>query len=68
MAYLRLLQHRAPDGARSVIFAEGDSAHFLPGATSVRELALRAIAAGTNLAETARACWRRSTIPIRHIC
>lgn len=52
----RLLQHRAHDGTRSVIFAEGSSAHILPGVGSVRELALRAIAAGTSLSEAARAC------------
>lgn len=56
MTYTRLLQHRAPDGARSVILAEGDSAHFLKGVTTVRELALRAIAAGETLAATANAC------------
>jgi len=52
----RLLQHRADDGTRSVVFAEGLSAHVLPGVGSVRELALRAIAAGTSLADAARTC------------
>jgi hypothetical protein len=56
MTYLRLLQHRAPDGARSVILAEGDEAHILEGAASTRELALRAIAEGKTLAEIARSC------------
>lgn len=56
MPYLRLLQHRAPDGSRSVILAEGEAAHFLLGVTTVRELALSAIAAGQSLAQAARAC------------
>lgn len=64
MTCVRLLQHRAPDGARSVILAEGDDAHFLPGANSARELALRAIAAGTTLAEAARACGRGDPVDI----
>lgn len=53
---IRLLQHRAEDGTRSVVFAEGQAAHVLPGVGSVRELALRTIAGGTSLAEAARAC------------
>ena len=36
---LRLLQHRADDGSRSVIAADGAGAAFVPGAASVRELA-----------------------------
>lgn len=55
MTYLRLLQHRAPDGSRSVILAEGDTAHFLRGVATVRELALRAITAGETLSATAKA-------------
>ena len=46
MTTLRLLQHRAEDGTRSVILAEGDAAHVLTGVASVRELALRAIEEG----------------------
>lgn len=64
MTYLRLIQHRAPDGTRSVIFAEGDAAHFLTGVASVRELAQRAIAAGQTLAETAAACEKGSAVDI----
>ncbi|WP_260925773.1 AraD1 family protein [Novosphingobium sp. 9] len=56
MTDLRLLQHRAPDGSRSVIFAQGPSARFLKGPASIRELALAAIAAGQTLAEAAAAC------------
>src|SRR3546814_16886269 len=65
MTDLRLLQHRAADGSRSVILAEGDTAHFLPGVTSVRELAQRAIAAGETLADTARACGQGADVDIR---
>lgn len=65
MTYLRLLQHRAADGSRSVILAEGDAAHFLPGVTSVCELAQRAIAAGETLAGTARACGLGADVDIR---
>ncbi|KMS50519.1 GguC protein [Novosphingobium barchaimii LL02] len=64
MTYLRLLQHRAADGARSVILAEGDAAHVLPGVTSIRELALRAIADGVSLADAARACGQGEAIDI----
>lgn len=45
----RLLQHRADDGTRSVILADGDRAWFLNGVSSTRELARRAIAAGTSM-------------------
>lgn len=54
MTYLRLLQHLSAEGVRSVILADGDAAHFLPGVASVRELALGAIAAGQTLAEAAK--------------
>lgn len=56
MTYSRLLQHRAADGTRSVILAEGDAARFLQGVVTVRELALRAIAQGVSLTDAARAC------------
>jgi hypothetical protein len=49
---LRLLQHRADDGRRSVIAAQGGDAGFLNGVQGVRELALRAISAGEDLAST----------------
>jgi len=65
MTFLRLLQHRAVDGSRSVILAEGNTAHFLEGVTSVRELALRAIAAGDTLADTAKACAQGAAVDIR---
>ncbi|MCJ2182783.1 FAH family protein [Novosphingobium sp. 1949] len=64
MTYLRLLQHRAEDGTRSVILAEGDAAHFLNGATSVRALALQAIEQGTSLAEAAKACGLGASVDI----
>jgi hypothetical protein len=53
---LRLLQHRASDGTRSVILADGDAAHVLAGVERTTDLARRAIAAGTTLAHEAKAC------------
>jgi hypothetical protein len=64
MNHLRLLQHRGADGMRSVILAEGDAAHVLEGVATVRELALRAIAARRSLAEEARACATGASIDI----
>jgi hypothetical protein len=64
MTYLRLLQHRAADGARSVILADGDAAHVLPGVATTRELATRAIAEGVSLAEAAKACGQGEAIDI----
>jgi hypothetical protein len=64
MNHLRLLQHRAPDGARSVILAQGNAAHFLEGASTVRELALRAIASGETLAQAATACLTSRSVDI----
>ena len=64
MPFLRLLQHRAADGSRSVILAEDDTAHFLEGVGSVRELALRAIAAGDTLEAAARACGMGASVDI----
>lgn len=64
MTYLRLLQHRAADGARSVILAEGDAAHVLSGVTSVRELALRAIDEGKTLSQAAKDCGTGAAIDI----
>ncbi len=49
---LRLMQHRKSDGTRRVIAADGADAHFVAGATTVRELAAEAIANGQSLAET----------------
>ena len=53
---LRLLQHRAGDGTRRVVLADGDVAHVLEGVARTTDLALRAIAAGTTLAAEARKC------------
>lgn len=64
MSFLRLLQHRAADGSRSVILAEDDTAHFLEGVGSVRELALRAISAGETLEAAARACGMGPSVDI----
>ncbi|OHT21438.1 AraD1 family protein [Edaphosphingomonas haloaromaticamans] len=47
----RLLQHCSAEGVRSVIAARGDAAAFVPGATSIHALALRAIGEGRSLAD-----------------
>lgn len=48
---LRLMQHRAEDGRRSVIAADAASARYVNQASSTRELALEAIGAGIGLSE-----------------
>lgn len=50
---IKLLQHRADDGRRSVIADDGSSACFVDGVRSTRELALEAIRSGESLAEAA---------------
>jgi hypothetical protein len=52
MNLLRLMQHRADDGTRSVIADDGSSARVVNGVSSTRQLALNAIEAGATLAET----------------
>jgi hypothetical protein len=61
---LRLLQHRVPDGTRSVIAAEGDRAAVVPGVETVRALAARAIAEGTSLADAVAACGEGASIDL----
>ena len=61
---LRLLQHRADDGARSVILADGAAAFFLRGLGTVRDLALAAIAAGHTLAQQAEVAGRGAAVDI----
>lgn len=61
---LRLLQHRAADGARSVIAADGASDAFVCGIDSVRSLANKAIALGTDLAGAVAACGLGSAVDI----
>ena len=51
MNLLRLMQHRAGDGTRSVIADDGSSARFVEGVSSTGELAMRAIDEGVGLAE-----------------
>ena len=48
---LRLLQHRADDGKRSVIANDGRSARLVKNVASTRELALLAVDAGVAIAE-----------------
>jgi hypothetical protein len=56
MNALRLLQHRDADGNRSVIADDGQSARFVEGVASTRELAQGAIEAGIGLAEMVQRC------------
>jgi hypothetical protein len=56
MNLLRLMQHRASDGTRSVIAADGRAARFINGIGSTRELADRAIEGGVGLAEMVSRC------------
>jgi hypothetical protein len=48
---LRLLQHRADDGKRSVVAGDGHSARLVSDVASTRELALQAIETGASLGE-----------------
>ena len=50
----RLLQHRAADGTRRCILAQGDAAQFLRGVDTTLALAEMAIATGRGLLETAQ--------------
>ncbi|HEU0066035.1 MAG TPA: AraD1 family protein [Sphingomonas sp.] len=59
---LRLLQHRADNGARSVIAADDTGAYLLTGVDSVRMLATRAIAAGHSLVDSVAACERGASV------
>ncbi|WP_380778362.1 AraD1 family protein [Sphingomonas sp. R86520] len=61
---LRLLQHRAVDGTRSVIAATSNQAAFVPGVDSVRELAERAIANGVDLATAVQDCGAGAPVDI----
>jgi hypothetical protein len=61
---LRLLQHRDENGQRSVIAAQGDRATIVPGATSVRDLALSAIAKGVSLADAVAAAGEGAEIDL----
>ena len=61
---LRLLQHRAADGTRSVIAANDEGASFVAGIDSVRALAERAIADGTDLAGAVAALGRGARVDL----
>ncbi|MBV2147998.1 FAH family protein [Sphingobium sp. AS12] len=61
---LRLLQHRAPSGVRSVIAALGDAAHIVPGYASIRALALDAIARRISLSAAVEAAGTGDAIDI----
>ena len=64
MMSMRLLQHRADDGTRSVIAATTQGAFVVPGVESVRALAERAIADGLDLAGAIAACGTGAAIDI----
>jgi hypothetical protein len=51
MSWLRLIQHRAETGDRSVLAADGTSARRVNEVATMRELAMQAIDAGIGLAE-----------------
>jgi len=61
---LRLLQHRAPDGTRSVVLADAGVAYVLLGVVQVTDLAQRAISAGTTLTNEALACEKGAEIDL----
>jgi hypothetical protein len=61
---LRLLQHVGVDGTRSVIAATNEGAAFVTGVDSVRALAERAIAAGSDLAGAVAACGTGASVDI----
>ena len=61
---LRLLQHRAPDGTRSVIAATANRANIVAGVDSVRALASQAIASGSDLPGAIAACGLGAVIDI----
>ncbi|MBB5710228.1 AraD1 family protein [Sphingomonas xinjiangensis] len=62
---LRLLQHRGADGTLSVVAAQGERAAVVPGATSVRALALAAIEAGQRLAQAVEAAGEGAAIDLQ---
>jgi hypothetical protein len=61
---LRLLQHIGVDGTRSVIAATDEGAAFVTGIDSVRDLAGRAIADGSDLATAVAACGTGASVDI----
>lgn len=61
---LRLLQHRAADGTRSVIAATSTGAGIVRGVDSVRALALQAIADRVTLAEAVATLGSGATVDI----
>ena len=60
-----LSQTRLPDGSRTTVAREGETARLIPGARSVLELANAALAAGRGLAEEARARGQGLAVDLR---
>ena len=61
---LRLLQHRSDSGERAVIAAQVDAAHFVPGYTTIRALALHAIAQKISLSAAVDAAGKGDAVDI----
>ncbi len=61
---LRLLQHRSDSGERTVIAAQGDTAHIVTGFTTIRALALHAIAQKISLTAAVEAAGQGAAIDI----
>jgi hypothetical protein len=61
---MRLLQHRADNGTRSVIAADAKGAAYVSAIGTVRALASRAIADGTDLVSAVARCGTRGKVDI----
>lgn len=61
---LRLLQHRADDGTRSVLAATAGSAYVVTGVESVRILAMQAISEGIGFRAAIDRCGRGAAVDI----
>ncbi|RMB53844.1 hypothetical protein C8J44_1454 [Sphingomonas sp. PP-CE-3A-406] len=61
---LRLLQHVGAAGKRSVIAATAEGAAFVKGVDSVRALAIKAIADGSDLAAAVASCGTGASVDI----
>lgn len=61
---LRLLQHVGADGTRSVIAATAEGPAFVKGVDSVRALATKAIADGSDLAAAVASCGTGASVDI----
>ena len=67
MKQARLLQFRGQDGARRVILAQDEGAHFIEGVATTRELAMRAAEQGGGLLALAQANLSSETADIEEL-